>query len=74
MKKKAKKVKYINHTALCCKKCGAIIISWYRHDFRSCNCTSEGFSIDGGFDYIKVSGNGENYELYNIKVPETMRR
>ena len=36
-----------------CPKCGEIIYSRCRHDFRSCTC---GYvSIDGGNDYCKVS-------------------
>lgn len=40
--------------AIKCNKCLDTIYSRARHDFRSCTCGA--VSIDGGFDYTKVSG------------------
>lgn len=34
-----------------CKKCGDIIQSDYRHDFRRCKCGT--IFIDGGKDYLR---------------------
>ena len=42
-------------TSLKCPKCGDIIYSRARHDFRSCSC--EAVAIDGGFDYTRIIGN-----------------
>lgn len=43
-----------------CKKCGDILESLYRRDFRTCKCGS--ISIDGGFDYLKRLGDVNNIE------------
>lgn len=44
--------------AIKCMICNNTIFSRARHDFRTCECGN--VSIDGGFDYTKVSvGNGE---------------
>ena len=43
-----------------CLKCNTIIFSRNVHDFRSCPCGA--ISIDGGFDYTKISGNADDYE------------
>ena len=37
-----------------CGKCGDIIFSRARHDFRECSCG--GIFIDGGFDYRRWGG------------------
>ena len=50
-----KKVPDLQVNAIQCGKCGDTIFSRARHDFRSCSCG--GCHIDGGFDYIKCSGN-----------------
>ena len=38
-----------------CKKCGDIIYSAYRHDFKYCKCGS--VAVDGGMDYARRVGN-----------------
>lgn len=43
-----------------CKKCGDIIESTYRHDFKSCKCGA--VSVDGGKDYLRRCGNREDWE------------
>ena len=50
-------------SAIKCKHCKDTIFSRCRHDFRWCSC--EKVAIDGGFDYIKVTGDGEDYEMVN---------
>ena len=37
--------------AIQCKKCGDIIESTDRHDFKTCSCGS--CSVDGGHDYLR---------------------
>lgn len=39
--------------AYICPGCGDKIYSRSRHDFRTCSC--ESMSVDGGFDYVKIS-------------------
>ena len=51
-----------------CLKCGDIIYSRSRHDFRWCSC--ESCAVDGGFDYLKIVGNKENWEFKRINVLE----
>lgn len=43
-----------------CKKCGDIIESVHRHDFKWCSC--ESIAVDGGTAYIKRCGNLEDIE------------
>ena len=43
-----------------CLKCGDIIESKHRHDFKFCSCGA--VAIDGGKDYLKRLGNREDYE------------
>ena len=38
-----------------CTKCGDIIYSAYRHDFKYCKCGS--VAVDGGMNYIRRVGN-----------------
>ena len=51
-----------------CKKCGDILESKYRHDFKMCSCKS--CYIDGGNDYCRVGGNKEDYEMYSMDFEE----
>lgn len=43
-----------------CNKCGEIIESTHRHDFKFCKCGS--VAVDGGNDYLRRSGNLEDWE------------
>lgn len=50
-----------------CKKCGDIIESTYRHEFKWCKCKS--CAVDGGHDYLRRCGNPEEWEdLSETKV------
>lgn len=51
-----------------CLKCGDIIYSRSRNDFHWCSC--ESCAIDGGFDYIRIIGNRENWENAEIQILE----
>lgn len=42
-----------------CRKCGEIISSFSTHDFKYCSCHS--VAVDGGFEYMRVTGDLENY-------------
>ena len=46
-----------------CKKCGEIIESTYRHDFKMCKCGA--IFIDGGNDYTRIGGFPEDILLVN---------
>lgn len=41
----------ILHNRIRCNKCGDVIESEYRHDFKSCRCGL--VSVDGGHDYLR---------------------
>ena len=43
-----------------CKKCGEVIESTYRHDFKYCKCGR--VAVDGGKDYLRRLGNFEDFE------------
>ena len=43
-----------------CKKCGDIIESTHRHDFKICKCGA--VAVDGGHDYLRRSGDLDGYE------------
>ena len=43
-----------------CKKCGYVIESTHRHDFKLCKCGA--VAVDGGKDYLRRSGNLEDWE------------
>ena len=43
-----------------CKYCGDILESINQHDFKFCSCGR--IAIDGGLDYLKRSGNPDDWE------------
>ena len=47
-----------------CNKCGDIIESTYRHDFKFCKCGA--VAVDGGKDYLRRGGNREDWEELSI--------
>lgn len=56
--------------AVICKKCGDTIYSRATNDMRWCSCSST--SIDGGFEYTKVSGNPGEFEQTTIRIKATV--
>ncbi len=51
-----------------CLKCGDIIESTFRHDFRYCSC--QAIFVDGGHDYLRRGGKFENIEDLSETVEE----
>lgn len=43
-----------------CLKCGEVLESVYRNDFRLCSCGS--MAVDGGHDYLRRCGNLDEIE------------
>lgn len=41
----------IIHNRIKCLKCGDIIKSEYRHDYKTCSCGA--CAVDGGHDYLR---------------------
>jgi len=52
--------------AVQCKKCGYIIFSRARHDFRWCKCKS--VAVDGGREYLKITGNPEDMRIFKLEL------
>lgn len=59
----------IIHNKIKCKKCGDIIESTHRHDFKWCSCGQ--CAVDGGHDYLKRSYTGESPEESYEELSET---
>ena len=51
-----------------CKKCGDVIESTHRHDFKFCNCGA--VAVDGGKDYLRRIGSKEDYEELSVVEKE----
>ena len=47
-----------------CKKCGDIIESAHRHDFKFCKCGA--VAVDGGHDYLRRCGDLDGYEDVSV--------
>lgn len=52
-----------------CLRCGDIIESFYRHDFKECSCGA--CAVDGGHDYLRRVGNREDWEDLSEVEPDT---
>ena len=48
-------------TKVRCLKCDDVIESKHRHDFVWCKCGA--IAVDGGSDYLKLTGNFEDWEI-----------
>jgi hypothetical protein len=44
-----------------CRKCGDVVESLTRHDFRACRCGA--IFVDGGQDYFRAGGSPEDFEV-----------
>ena len=51
-----------------CLKCGDVIESVTRHDFKSCSCGA--VCVDGGKDYLRRCGNREDWEEMSVYEEE----
>ena len=47
-----------------CLKCGDIIESVTRHDFKACSCGA--VCVDGGKDYLRRCGNPEDWKEMSV--------
>ena len=47
-----------------CKKCGDVIESTSRHDFKYCKCGA--VAVDGGHDYLRRCGDIDGYEDLSV--------
>lgn len=63
----------ILHNRIMCRKCGDIIESEHRHDFKSCSCGA--CSVDGGHDYLRRVGNRDDWkEMSEIQTENDKQR
>lgn len=53
----------ILRNAIKCKKCGDLIESRYRHDFKFCKCGA--VAVDGGKDYLRRLGHKDTWEEWS---------
>jgi len=47
-----------------CNRCGDFIYSRAGHDFHRCTCKA--VAVDGGFDYLRVLGNGKDFNYIEV--------
>ena len=64
-------MKKIIRNRIKCKKCGEIIESTSRHDFKFCKCGA--VAVDGGKDYLRRVGSKDDYEELRFFMDETGR-
>ena len=50
----------IKKNSIRCMKCGEVIESTHRYDFKFCECGA--VAVDGGHDYLRRCGNREDWE------------
>ena len=58
----------IIHNKIKCLKCGDVIESVHRHDFKWCSCGA--CAVDGGKDYLRRIGNPGDWEDLSEIVPD----
>lgn len=58
----------LTRNAAKCLKCGEIVESKHRHDFRSCSCG--GVTVDGGLAYSKRMWHGGNASDWFVDLNE----
>ena len=51
-----------------CKKCGDIVESLHRHDFKACSCGA--IFVDGGLNYIRWGGDSDSIVDLSVTVDE----
>jgi NTP pyrophosphatase (non-canonical NTP hydrolase) len=57
--------------AIKCEKCGDVIRSRHRHDYRDCSCGS--CAVDGGTDYRRLRGDYTDLAVYSTDNHELIR-
>ncbi len=55
-----------------CRRCGDVIQSMHRHDFKWCECRA--IAVDGGSDYLRTTGHLTNMEFLEHEVVEVLQR
>jgi hypothetical protein len=47
--------KQLIHSSVTCLECGEVLVSYHRHDYKTCSC-EQGTMIDGGLEYLRCGG------------------
>ena len=55
MMEDAETIQVLTRNAIKCLQCNTVLESKHRHDFQYCGCENQ-TSVDGGYDYSRVSG------------------
>jgi len=68
--------KQLIYNSVKCLNCDEILVSYHRHDYKTCSCENE-TSIDGGLDYCRYGGKDlslvETNYLYDDEPFEVLR-
>lgn len=49
-------MKQIVYNSITCDECGETIVSYHRHDYKTCGCLNEAM-VDGGTEYLRYGAN-----------------
>ena len=52
-------MKQIVHNSVTCLECGETIVSYHRHDYKTCLCDNKAI-VDGGTDYLRYGAKDMN--------------
>lgn len=68
--------KQLIYNSVKCLNCNEVLVSYHRHDYKTCNCTNETM-IDGGLEYGRYGGKDlslvETNYLYDDEPFEVIR-
>ena len=68
--------KQLIYNSVKCLNCGEILISYHRHDYKTCECENKTM-VDGGLEYLRFGGKDlslvENNCLYDDEPFEVIR-
>lgn len=60
------------HEGVLCLSCGKVLISYHRHDYKTCGCPQE-TTVDGGqIDYVRYGGMDMNL-IREVRVVPVLR-
>jgi hypothetical protein len=47
--------KQLIYNSVKCLNCGEVLVSYHRHDYKTCSCENQTM-VDGGLDYVRYGG------------------
>ena len=70
-------MKQIVHNSITCLECGETIVSYHRHDYKTCQCDNKAM-VDGGTSYLRYGAADMNkikvFAVYADDPYETVRQ